>query len=474
MHLCSFICVHLWEPLLTDFQPIIEFIRSLYPGKETIPLHEPYFGGNEKKYLLDCIDSTYVSSVGKYVDQFEELIREFTGAKYAIATVNGTAALHVALQLAGVQRGDLVITQPLTFIATCNAISYCGAEPVFIDIDRKTLGLSADALEAWLAENAVLAEVEGELKCFYLPQMDTNESSQMNTNTSLEEGAGAKADVRMAEQVANSALSSFFTRPKTSQHSFVPIYDLSFVSIHGLKRISACIPMHTFGHPCEIDRVIDICGRYHIPVVEDSAESLGSYYKGQHTGTFGKLGILSFNGNKTITTGGGGMILTNDEDLGKLAKHITTTAKKPHPWDFEHDMIGYNYRLPNINAALGCAQMEELPGILEDKRETADKYESFFRGSSDIDFVAEPEHSVSNYWLNVILLDNLEEREEFLAQTNKNKVTTRPAWILMNHLGMYQNSIQDKLRVAEEIASRLVNLPSSVSRALNRGFQVAP
>ena len=374
---------------------IIDFIRSLYPDRDFIPLHEPHFGGNEKKYLEDCIDSTFVSSVGKYVDRFEEMIREFTGAKCAVATVNGTAALHIALLLAGVQRNDLVITQPLTFIATCNAISYCGAEPVFIDIDKQTLGLSADALEAWLAANSVL---EGE-SCYHI---------------------GSR------------------------------------------QRLAACVPMHTFGHPCQIDRIVEICERYYIPVVEDSAESIGSYYKGRHTGTFGKLGIFSFNGNKTITTGGGGMIITDDDELGKLAKHITTTAKVPHPWEFVHDMTGYNYRLPNVNAALGCAQMEQLPQILANKRETARLYQEFFAGMDGVTYIPEPRDCVSNYWLNVILLPDLVQREEFLKETNKNKVMTRPAWTLMNELAMYKLCFSADLFVSRCISDRLVNLPSSV------------
>lgn len=380
-----------------NFPYIIDFIRSLYPDRDFIPLHEPHFGGNEKKYLEDCIDSTFVSSVGKYVDRFEEMIREFTGAKCAVATVNGTAALHIALLLAGVQRNDLVITQPLTFIATCNAISYCGAEPVFIDIDRQTLGLSADALEVWLAANSVL---EGE-SCYHI---------------------GSK------------------------------------------QRLAACVPMHTFGHPCQIDRIVEICERYHIPVVEDSAESIGSYYKGRHTGTFGKLGIFSFNGNKTITTGGGGMIVTNDDELGKLAKHITTTAKVPHPWEFVHDMTGYNYRLPNVNAALGCAQMEQLPQILANKRETARLYQEFFAGMDGVTYIPEPRDCVSNYWLNVVLMWDRKTRDDFLKQSNTSKVMTRPAWTLMNKLSMFSKAIAGSLEISEDIESCLVNIPSSVRK----------
>ncbi len=380
-----------------NFPHIIDFIRSLYPDRDFIPLHEPHFGGNEKKYLEDCIDSTFVSSVGKYVDRFEEMIREFTGAKCAVATVNGTAALHIALLLAGVKQNDLVITQPLTFIATCNAISYCGAEPVFIDIDRQTLGLSADALEAWLAANSVL---EGE-SCY---------------------------------------------------------------RIGSRQRLAACVPMHTFGHPCQIDRIVEICERYHIPVVEDSAESIGSYYKGRHTGTFGKLGIFSFNGNKTITTGGGGMIVTNDDELGKLAKHITTTAKVPHPWEFLHDMTGYNYRLPNVNAALGCAQMEQLPEILANKRETARLYQEFFAGMDGVTYIPEPRDCVSNYWLNVVLMRDRKTRDDFLKQSNTSKVMTRPAWTLMNKLSMFSKAIAGSLEISEDIESCLVNIPSSVRK----------
>ena len=382
---------------MMDNKTILEFIRKLYPDRDFVPLHEPYFGGNEKKYLQDCIDSTFVSSVGKYVDRFEEMIREFTGAKCAVATVNGTAALHIALLLAGVQRNDLVITQPLTFIATCNAISYCGAEPVFIDIDRRNLGLSADALEAWLAANSVL---EGE-SCYHI---------------------GSR------------------------------------------QRLAACVPMHTFGHPCQIDRIVEICERYHIPVVEDSAESIGSYYKGRHTGTFGKLGIFSFNGNKTITTGGGGMIVTNDDELGKLAKHITTTAKVPHPWEFVHDMTGYNYRLPNVNAALGCAQMEQLPQILANKRETARLYQEFFAGMDGVTYIPEPRDCVSNYWLNVVLMRDRKTRDDFLKQSNTSKVMTRPAWTLMNKLSMFSKAIAGSLEISEDIESCLVNIPSSVRK----------
>ena len=412
------------------YQYIIDFIRSLYPNRETVPLHEPYFGGNEKKYVLDCIESTFVSSVGKYVDRFEEMIRDFTGAKYAIATVNGTSALHIALKLAGVDQGDLVITQPLTFIATCNAISYCGAEPIFVDIDPDTLGMSPDSLANWLSANTIIQNEACYLKDVHeLHELSrVHEFSQININSN----------------VLGQSNSS------------------KFVEIRGQKKIAACVPMHTFGHPCKMDSIMEICNRYHIPVVEDAAESIGSCYKGKHTGTFGKLGILSFNGNKTITTGGGGMILTNDDELGPLAKHLTTTAKKPHPWKFEHNMIGYNYRLPNINAALGCAQMEMLPEILKNKRETAQIYQDYFKTIADIEFITEPQECISNYWLNAILLKNVEEREAFLEQTNSQKVMCRPAWILMNKLNMFSHCLKTEIPISSEIEECIVNLPSSM------------
>jgi len=422
-------------------QLIIDFIRSLYPNRDIIPLHEPYFGGNEKKYVLDCIDSTYVSSVGKYVDKFEEMICEYTGAKFAVATVNGTAALHIALLLVGVKRGDLVITQPLTFIATCNAISYCGADSVFIDIDKKTLGLSADTLEEWLFENCVVEN------CLELHSLEDLE---------LRSFYGLDSQQRSAQlsQQRNS-------QPRSTQLSQPTQPEFTCLHKQTKRRVSACVPMHTFGHPCEIDKIVEVCNKFHIPVVEDAAESIGSQYKNQHTGTFGKFGVLSFNGNKTITTGGGGMILTNDEELAKLAKHITTTAKKPHPWKFKHDMVGYNYRLPNINAALGCAQVELLPEILKNKRETANKYQTFFDQQADIEYVSESENSFSNYWLNVILLKDQDARDDFLKHTNENKVMTRPAWILMNKLSMFEKSICGNLSISEEIESCLVNIPSS-------------
>ena len=375
------------------YKETVDFIKQTFQ-KETVILHEPVFIGNEKKYINECIDTTFVSSVGKFVDKFEELVAEYTGAKKAIVCVNGTNALHLALLMAGVKQGDEIITQPLTFIATANAISYCNANPVFIDVDKETLGLSPQKLSEFLSKNTEV-KTDG---CYNL---------------------------------------------KTG------------------NRISACVPMHTFGHPVKIDEIVEICKKYKIEVVEDAAESIGSKYKGKHTGTFGKLGILSFNGNKTITTGGGGMILTNDIELGKHIKHITTQAKVPHPWEFNHDNIGYNYRMPNINAALGCAQIEKLDFMIEKKRELAKKYEQFFK-NTDIQFFTEPANSFSNYWLNVILLENRQKRDEFLKFTNEHGVMTRPAWTLMNKLPMFKNCQVENIENAEWLEDRLVNIPSSV------------
>jgi len=378
-------------------ESLIAFIRQLYNKPEgNIYLHEPTFGGNEKLYLADCVDSTFVSSVGKYVDNFELEMARYTGVKRAVACVNGTNAIHIALKLLGVEPDTEVITQPLTFIATANAISYCGANPVFIDVDPDTLGLSPVSLDVWLKENVVLKN-----------------NRPVNTTTG--------------------------------------------------KRIAACVPMHTFGHPCRIDEIIEICNNYGIPVVEDAAESLGSYYKGRHTGTLGAIGALSFNGNKILTTGGGGMLLFNDEALAAKAKHLTTQAKIPHPWEFVHDEIGYNYRMPNINAALGLAQLEQLEGFLASKRETANRYRQFFE-NQEIRFVAEPENSISNYWLNCILLKNREDRDEFLRYTNASGIMTRPVWELINRLPMFKHCQAGPLVNAEKLADTLVNLPSSVRK----------
>lgn len=395
----------------TTYKEIISFIRQLYNQPSAfIPLHAPVFVGNEKKYLEECIDSTFVSSVGKFVDLFEEKMAEYTGAKKAVVCVNGTNALHLALMMVGVERDTEVITQPLTFIATANAISYCGAHPVFLDVDLDTLGLSPTALRNWL---------------------ETSTIQQINKSTNQQQTINKKTG-----------------RP-----------------------ITACVPMHTFGHPARIDEIVEICNEYNIPVVEDAAESLGSYYKGQHTGTFGKIGVLSFNGNKVITTGGGGMLLFQDEELAKKAKHLTTQAKVPHAWEFVHDEIGYNYRMPNINAALGLAQIEQLPMFLESKRQLAHAYSEFFKNltestpqrlnKSTIQYIKEPTNSTANYWLNCILLPNRQQRDEFLEYTNENGVMTRPVWELMNRLPTFTDSECGELINAKWITDRLVNLPSS-------------
>lgn len=376
------------------FDATIEFIRSTFDTEKFIPLHEPRFIGNEKKYLNECIDSTFVSSVGKFVDQFEEMIASYTGAKYAVATVNGTSALHISLLLAGVEQNDEVITQPLTFIATCNAISYCNAKPIFVDVDRETMGLSPQALKVFLEENTTMENG----KC-------------VNKSTG--------------------------------------------------NTIKACVPMHTFGHPCRIDEIKEVCEAHHIVMVEDAAESLGSYYKSQHTGTFGKLGAISFNGNKIVTSGGGGCIITNDEELAKKAKHMTTTAKVPHRWEYTHDMIGYNYRMPNLNAALLVAQLEKLDEFLENKRELSNQYKAFFE-TTDIEFIVEPKEARSNYWLNAVILKDRAQRDNFLEATNANGVMTRPIWTLMNRLDMLKDAQCGNLDNALWLEDLIVNIPSSV------------
>ena len=376
------------------FEDVISFIQNTYKTKEFIPLHEPRFIGNEKKYLNECIDSTFVSSVGKFVDEFEEKIASYTGAKYAIATSNGTSALHVSLLLANVEQNDEVITQPLTFVATCNAIRYCGAQPIFVDVDRDTMGLSPSALKEFL-EN----------------------------NTSVKK-----------QQCVNN---------KTG------------------RVIKACVPMHTFGHPCRIDEIKDICNKYYIFLIEDAAESVGSFYKDKHTGNFGRVGVMSFNGNKIITAGGGGCIITSDKTLAKKAKHLTTTAKVPHKWNFNHDMIGFNYRMPNLNAALLVAQLENLENFIHGKRKLAGMYEEFFN-SVDYDFVKEPMECKSNYWLNSLILKNKQQRDEFLNETNSQNIMTRPIWTLMNKLPMFGHAQCGDLTNSEWLEKRVVNIPSSV------------
>lgn len=380
---------------MTDYSKIISFIKELYGSKEFIPLAVPVFAGNEKKYLEECIDSTFVSSVGQFVDRFEKDMAAYTGCKRAVVCVSGTNALHMSLMLVGVERDDEVLTQALTFIATCNALSYIGAHPVFIDVDKSTMGLSPDAMKEWLAKNA---EIRNE-QCY-------------NKNTG--------------------------------------------------RRVKACVPMHTFGHPVRIEEIVQLCEEYHIELVEDAAESIGSLYKGKHTGTFGKVGAISFNGNKTITTGGGGMMLFNDEELGAFAKHLTTQAKIPHRWEFRHDHIGYNYRMPNINAALGCAQLENLDKYVESKRQVAAEYAEFFKNIDDIEFFTEPENCYSNYWLNAVLLKDKEAQLNFLQETNDNGVMTRPIWELMNRLPMFDSCENDGLKNTVWFADRVVNIPSSV------------
>ena len=372
---------------------IVDFIRNLY-GSQSVQLHRPTFEGNERQYLIDCIDSNFVSSVGTRVADFERQVEEFTGARFAISTVNGTAALHIALQLAGVSRDDEVITQALTFIATCNAISYCDAHPVFIDVDPDLMGMSAEALKRFLVSCA-----------------EKREGSVWNKTTG--------------------------------------------------RRIAACLPMHTFGLPCRIQEIASVCAEWGIVLVEDAAESLGSYAGGQHTGTFGLFGTLSFNGNKIITTGGGGMIITNNEVFANRAKHLTTTAKISHPYEFVHDQVGYNYRLPNLNAALGCAQMEQLSWMLDVKREIADKYRTFFV-EQHVTMAVPLAGDIANNWLNAIVLSDKSERDEFLTYTNLEGVMTRPIWRLMSGLSMYKHCQHDGLENSRWLEERVVNIPSSV------------
>jgi perosamine synthetase len=382
------------DKISTQYTSVVDFIRSVYKTDSFIPLHEPRFSGNEKKYLNECIDSTFVSSVGKFVDEFENKIASYTGAKYAIATSNGTSALHISLLISGVENGHEVITQSLTFVATCNAISYCNAAPIFIDVDKDTMGMSPVALENFLKANAIVKN----------------------------------------QQCVNKSTGNI---------------------------IKACVPMHTFGHPCRIKEIHRICKEWQITLVEDSAESLGSYYNDQHTGTFGELGVISFNGNKIITSGGGGCILTDNEVLAIKAKHITTTAKETHKWEYTHDLVGYNYRMPNLNAALIVAQLEQLNGFLKSKRFLAKSYEEFFNGS-DIQFFSEPENSKSNYWLNSIILKDDSQRNLFLDETNSQSVMTRPIWTLMNKLPMFKEAQCGDLTNSEWLEERVVNIPSSV------------
>lgn len=385
----------------TDIASIVNALRGVLPADSgATPLHEPEFSGNEWPYVKECIDTGWVSSVGKFVDRFEADLAAFTGVRHAVATVNGTAALHVCLQLAGVKASDEVIIPALTFVATANAVSYTGATPHLVDSSAETLGLDPARLEEHLNESGVMRDGE----CF-------------NRRTD--------------------------------------------------RRIQAVVPMHTFGHPVDLDPLVDLCARWNLALIEDAAESLGSYYKGKHTGGFGRLAALSFNGNKVITTGGGGAILTNDAELAKLAKHVTTTAKTPHTWEYVHDQVGYNYRLPNLNAALGCAQLEELPRFLAQKRRLAEQYRDALQDIDGVEFFCEPSFAKSNYWLNTIMLKECdgEARDELLRATNAAGIGTRPAWKTMHHLGMYASCPRMDLWVAEDLEQRLINIPSSARLA---------
>ena len=378
---------------------IIAAIRSAI-GDGNHSLHEPSFRGNEQLYVRECISSTFVSSVGSYVDRFENELAAFTGARRAVAVVNGTAAIQVALQLSGVQAGDEVLIPSLTFVATANAVHYLGATPHFIDNEDCTLGVDPRALRSWL------------------------------------------------KHIAEPSIDGFRNR------------------LTG-KRLRALVPMHTFGHPCDLEGLISVARDYHLALVEDAAESLGSHYQGRHTGTFGLMGALSFNGNKIITTGGGGAILTNDMRLADHAKHLTTTAKLPHRWEYVHDEVGYNFRMPNLNAALGCAQLEELPGFLSAKRRLTECYKYAFADFSGVRLMLEPPQSQSNYWLQTLILDEaaMPERDLILDGTNDAGLMTRPAWTLMHHLSPYMHCPRAPLPIAELLARKIINIPSSVGLA---------
>lgn len=380
----------------TRLKAIAAAVRSVVGKSGNVALHEPEFGGCEWKYVKECLDGGWVSSIGKFVDRFEAELADFTGAKHAIAVVNGTAALHLCLRLAGVDRGDEVLVPTLTFIATANAVSYCGAIPHFCDVEELTLGLDARKLESYLLEIAEMREGQ----CF-------NRKSG--------------------------------------------------------SRVRAVVPMHAFGHPVNMDALLDVARRFGLLVVEDAAESLGSLYRGRHTGVMGQLGALSFNGNKIVTTGGGGAILTNDDSLARTAKHLSTTARVTHEWSFLHDAIGYNYRMPNVNAAIGVAQLEQLEGFVERKRALAEAYRRAFDSLRGASFFSEPPFSRSNYWLNSILIDHdaISDRDALLEMLNGEGLMARPTWTLMHRLPMYRHCPRMDVSMAESIERRLVNLPSS-------------
>jgi perosamine synthetase len=381
---------------------IVGAIRSVVDAKHAT-LHEPEFNGNEWLYLKDCLDSTFVSSVGKFVDRFEYDLAKFTGSKFAVAVASGTAALHIALKLADVQVGDEVLMPALTFVATANAVSYCGATPHFVDSELSTLAVSVAKLRDYL-----------------------NKNTEQCSGRCINRATG--------------------------------------------KVIRALVPMHTFGHPADMEGLLAINQDFNIALVEDAAESLGSYYRGKHTGTFGLLGTLSFNGNKTITTGGGGAILTSDLSLARRAKHLTTTAKLPHLWEFRHDEIGYNYRLPNLNAALGCAQLEQLTNKLSAKRELFKRYQIAFEGIEGVRLISEPACCQSNYWLQTLLLDaeNQDQLEAILQATNDDGLMTRPAWTLMNELVPFKSCPQMDLTTAKSLSRRMINIPSSSHLGINK------
>ncbi len=382
-----------------NLQTIIDALQSVLPkDNEPIALHEPCFSGNEWAYVKECIDTGWVSSVGKYVDRFEAMLAKFTGVKQAVAVVNGTAALHICLKMVGVKQGDEVLMPALTFVATANAVAYCGATPHFVDGEERTLGLDPEKLSTYL-----------------------NDIAEIRSDRCINKQTG--------------------------------------------HRIKAVMPMHTFGHPVDLDPLVELCHQYKLELVEDAAESLGSYYKGKHTGNWGKVSALSFNGNKMITTGGGGAILTNDVKLGELAKHLTTTARVPHKWKIQHDQVGFNYRLPNINAALGCAQLEQLPGFLKKKRDLSERYGKAFEHIAGVRFFTEPGYAKSNYWLNILLLEDRysNQRDNLIEMTNNLGFMTRPAWTLMHKLPMFQNRPRMDLSEAESLEARLINIPSSAT-----------
>jgi UDP-N-acetylbacillosamine transaminase len=382
------------------YKNIVNFVQDIYRTKEFIPLHAPTFGGNEKNYVLDTLDTTFVSSVGKYVKEFESLIENYTGATKAVATANGTSALHAALYVAGIKPGELVITQALTFVATCNVLYHMGVEPIFVDVSKISLGLCPKATQEYLETNAKLN----------------------NDGECIHKATG--------------------------------------------KKIKGVLPMHTFGHPVQLDELLVVCSEWNLVLVEDAAESLGSFYKGRHTGTVGDFSALSFNGNKIITTGGGGMVLCKTLEDGLRTLHVTTTAKVPHPYEFDHDEPGFNYRLPNLNAALGCAQIEKLPKFLEQKRELANRYASFF-SNTEFEFFTEPPYATSNYWLNSVICPDRRSRDKLLKYCNANNVMARPVWKLMSNLPAFEGSLAGELHCSEHIEDRLVNIPSSPSEFLD-------